>query len=519
MKNKFLILSCLLLVLVACEKNNNNNSVYQDILAPNTKIIDNSLNQNITSIDENSITFTGSSNEIESISTGDILVSDISSNAPAGYLRKVVDIQKNGDETKIITEQATIVDAVQEGSFSLNTSFNADDIIVDTSGIDFTKKSGKITIMLNNVVYDDDGNNSTELDQVKILGSIELTASDVIFEMDIRDFSVEKFNFEMTNNITSNLTLQVGGNVGSISEELIIKSLKLAPFVIPGPIPIPVAEQYLIISIGAEGAISSTITGGVTNNTTLKSSLLFEDEEWNASEDITNNFSEAHINVNSSLSAGVFFKTKYEIRPFGLRDSRCNLGAKTSLDALASKSGMETNWSLSWGVSLDAQAEMNIFDENILSYENDFFSWDYPISDGTNTGGFNGGEWLVMAEGTQGCNDPNSNEYWYAVDSTGIMYYGSNDLYHINYLKFEGLDTIRYIEYETYDVTGSPMTSTLETVFTYTITNGSNATICTEDSGQLECFNGTIEIVNGNLTMEIIDYSEGCNLKFEAIEN
>lgn len=128
------------------------------------------------------------------------------------------------------------------------------------------------------------------------------------------------------------------------------------------------------------------------------------------------------------------------------------------------------------------------------------------------------GEWIVMAEGNQGCNDPGDNNYRYAVDSTGFMYFDDLVGYEINILSFEGHNTIKYIEHQTPDPTQPSYIEEMK--FTYRMTDGNNAIINTDEfdpNGSFKDYNGTIEVVGGNLTMQIFNIADGCDLKFEAI--
>ncbi len=133
MKNKSVIFVILVLIILAgCKKDEekqtdpipdppNNEEV---IVAEETKVILPALRSNITSIDTSDFTivFNGENDFLDSLQIGDILVDSISDKAPYGYLRKITSIdQKKDGETTVLTEQASLTEAVNKGSINFNT--------------------------------------------------------------------------------------------------------------------------------------------------------------------------------------------------------------------------------------------------------------------------------------------------------------------------------------------------------------------------------------------------------------
>ncbi len=94
------------------------------IVAENTVVVDADARNAITKIDTSNFQFTfdGNSNIIDSLKVGDILVDSASEMAPYGYLRKVKSISSTKDgEAVVVTEAATLVEAVNKGSINFNT--------------------------------------------------------------------------------------------------------------------------------------------------------------------------------------------------------------------------------------------------------------------------------------------------------------------------------------------------------------------------------------------------------------
>ena len=94
------------------------------IVSDNTVIIDEDARKAILEIDTTNFQFIfdGSSDIVDSLKVGDILVDSSSEKAPYGYLRKVKSINTNkGGETVVLTESATLVEAINKGHINFNT--------------------------------------------------------------------------------------------------------------------------------------------------------------------------------------------------------------------------------------------------------------------------------------------------------------------------------------------------------------------------------------------------------------
>ncbi len=82
-----------------------------------TKQLDEDLMDSLTSIspDAREIVFEGSDPDLSDIEEGNVLSMGVGEKTPHGLLRKVVRIERSGTSTTLVTDQATIEDAVEEG--------------------------------------------------------------------------------------------------------------------------------------------------------------------------------------------------------------------------------------------------------------------------------------------------------------------------------------------------------------------------------------------------------------------
>ena len=172
------------------------------IIPDTTKILPGTTTQYLSGIsgDGAVFTFTQSTPVLESLSSGNIIVSDVATNAPYGFLRKVTSVLRSGNQVIIQTESTTLEDAVQKGSVQLEHTLTPNQINGGTAimGVELIRAidvPDEFYFQLNDVVlYDEDGNTNTTNDQIKASGDIRL-APDYDFSFQISQFKLKELSF------------------------------------------------------------------------------------------------------------------------------------------------------------------------------------------------------------------------------------------------------------------------------------------------------------------------------------
>ncbi|MEA1876776.1 MAG: hypothetical protein U9N86_07915, partial [Bacteroidota bacterium] len=143
------------------------------LIPPTTKVLDESTTQYLSSISEDGsiFTFSETTQNLESLSPGDIIVSDTTIMVPNGFLRKVTAVSKSGDEIVVKTIQATLEEAIKKGTIELSKTLTPNEISSRKSvkkGVSFKRRLRNQEIegfylALNDVIlYDADGDLRTE---------------------------------------------------------------------------------------------------------------------------------------------------------------------------------------------------------------------------------------------------------------------------------------------------------------------------------------------------------------------
>jgi uncharacterized protein (TIGR02145 family) len=431
---KKLILSTLTLVLIiiSCKKNDNSSDNQDKILSDNTIVVTNDVvNNSLVAVDSSKLTFAVNGTGVDKVKVGSILVSDMTPLAPIGYLRKVTDVSTVGGNKVFSTEQASLTDALVNANTSFSRLLTDSDIIgEDSSGIDISAQqrmqSLSFTFNYAKVLFDGDGNNSTTNDQIKVYGEIKVEPT-FDFELKIEGGSVKKFVAKINLKNTNKINAESKVVLANLSREIVLKTFQLKPFTIPiAGVPVPIAKQWIAIVLGIDGSVSAKITAGVENINTAVAGISYQNNAWNAINTQDNSFNFQPLTFEGTARIEPWLQARYEIRPYGIRDSRVYLGVRGSVigEATISSSGGLIK-SLKWAVKFSAKAQMQLFDRTVLNYEQVFFEKEFPIAlpntftdtrDGQvyNTVLLNGQTWLAEnlsynSSGSIAYNNNNSN--------------------------------------------------------------------------------------------------------------
>ncbi len=358
-------------------------------LTANTIIVSNgAINASLILVDSTKLVFNSTGTGIDKIKVGSILVSDISNVAPLGFLRKVTSVTTTNGQLICTTDQASLTDAIIQGDVQYNKVFTDNDIIgADSSGIDISALQRVQGLSFNFsykvVVYDADGNNQTTYDQVYIEGDMKVEPT-FNFQLKIDGASIKKFVVSMTLKNTNNIKAESKATLASLSKEVVLKTFELQPFTIPiAGVPIPIAKQWIAIVLGIDGNLTARVTTGAQNVNTINAGISYENSTWNNINTIDNSLSLQPLTFEGAARVEPWLQVRYEIRPYGIKQSRIYVGARGSVIGEATISPTGLDLAIKWGVKFSAKAQMQIWDRTVIDYEKIFYEKEFPISQST----------------------------------------------------------------------------------------------------------------------------------------
>lgn len=391
---KKLFVLAFIILLVGCKKSETLTPVPQEII-PTSKLIlvdKDVATSALVSVDSTKLTFSSGASGVDKIKVGSVLVSDMTSVAPDGFLRKVTAISTVGGNKVLTTEQAALTDVIEKGNVKFSKTFTDSDIIgVDSTGIDISgdNKKDAMTFSFNftydKVVYDQDKDLKTTNDQLRLSGSMNIQPT-FEFELNIDKSRVDKLLMKLSYVNINIIRAEAKLSLANIKEEMVLKTFYLKPFTIyvpvpllPIPVPVPIADQWIAIVLGIDGKISAKISVGAQNINTSTVGLTYENNTWSSINTQDNSFKILPLSFEGAAKIEPWIMARYEIRPYGLKASRIYLGARGSIisEAILSNAGLGSE--VKWGVKFSAKAQVQIFDRAVIDYEKIFYEQEFPF--------------------------------------------------------------------------------------------------------------------------------------------
>ncbi|MCK4311326.1 MAG: hypothetical protein KAW88_01170 [Candidatus Cloacimonetes bacterium] len=249
---------------------------YDPIIPPTTKVVDEFSSLLISDIDSN-YTFTVYKGDpvFDNLQTGNVLVSGISGKAPYGYLRKVQTITDNGNTLTITTSEASLSDAIQQGSLRISEPLKSTGIksIWLADGVTFKKPDPESKLLgfdfqFRYAIY----NNPP--DSIVLDGSLYFDLSfnlDIDFVEFVPDYA--KFSIEIDEMAELGA---VAHYEGSIEKEFKFAEILFNPWVFAiGIVPVvvlPSVEFWL----KADGTFSVNVTSRITQTYNAEAGIKYE---------------------------------------------------------------------------------------------------------------------------------------------------------------------------------------------------------------------------------------------------
>ena len=258
------------------------------LLAPTAKVLDETTMNSLSSISQDGMTlfFAATTPQLDSIQTGDVIISGVTAVTPGGILRKVVSIEKRGDGTvEVTTEPASLTDAFQE----LHVNGTIPSVRVRplaSQQAPLAAPMAVTTATLPPITY------SIPSTDFALSGNYQSTLfgnytfnPDLDYEIDISWFTLENFKLVLKGpqTLTLNEQLQIEAS-GSWSREVSLVKEPLFIAAVPTTIPFVVFTLEFIPSIGFETSVGGQLDlgFGFTASNNLTAGVQYSNGTWSS---------------------------------------------------------------------------------------------------------------------------------------------------------------------------------------------------------------------------------------------
>jgi len=349
------------------------------LIPQTTKVLDEQSVQYVSSVEDSVITFDQRTSKLNSLSADDVLIIGVSSHTPNGLLRKVIQVEMFGDTIVVKTATATLVEAIQTGSISLNKTLTSSDVRQSLSlikGATFKQAlPSQQTLALveeieNVILYDVDGNEETTDDQIKVDGSISIIPS-FEFQISISDFQLKHVKFinktVQTSEITldSGITLDITELLGIPKEVELIRHYFSPITIWVGWVPV-VIVPVLTVTVGLDGEVSVGLSAGVTQEATITAGIEYRNSYWSPISDFSSDFQFNTPVLLSRCQAKAYAGPRLSLLLYGITGPYGNVNGYLELEADISSTPW---WILYGGIEVNTGVRFEVLSNEIFNYE------------------------------------------------------------------------------------------------------------------------------------------------------
>ncbi|GGJ45385.1 hypothetical protein [Deinococcus roseus] len=342
------------------------------------------------------LVFSKSTPYLANLKVGELMVSEPGPGAPYGYLQKITKITPSGGQVIVETQAASLDEALIEGEFDQKGTLGAADLSslslkagvvprgLEKNAIDPQAQSFNLNI--NTVLYDQDGNESTTNDQVRLKGNFNLTVDDglsyslkwkKVLGVPIYPNGIYvrmAYGFNQSANVRVEAELSTG-----IEKEIELAKFTFEPITFfIGPVPVVLIPSVRVTS-DLKGNISAKMAFGASESVVAQAGFEYND----GFHDITKfekNFSTfAEVSAIKG-TAEVGLNLQGEILLYGLVGPYARVRGLVALDAAVPRDPV---WTLNAGLRgyVGIHADLLV---KTLDYDKEIFKQDFEIARSAN---------------------------------------------------------------------------------------------------------------------------------------
>lgn len=315
---------------------------------------------------------------LAALQPGDVLASDVSSLAPDGFLRKVVSVSSDGQQYAVETDQATLEDAILQGTFKFSAELTADDLAAAIpAGKESTRPlarpsraGGMIPINIGRQEL---------IDQVFVSGKAEIKVKpDLEIPFDGAQIQAVHFTTEASERVELDLEANVA--YGQVQEQLTVKEIPLRTFTVQfGGLPV-VVRPWIELVVGVRGRVSAGMTTGIVHQGDLTTGVHYvKGDGWNAKPvTFKPTFEAKSTQPKASASVIAYAGPVLKLSLYGVKGPY--LMADGYLD-LSSDPAVTPWWTLNGGFEASVGVQIKILGKSLPPLSMVLYNQTWPITD------------------------------------------------------------------------------------------------------------------------------------------
>lgn len=344
-KTSFLVLTCGSLMLSQCAFSNGDDDYVGSKRADNVRDLTPVEAKYIVAPNATSVQFKNNSEEVKKVKAGDIIVSDINTQSPNGFIKKVVAVAETGDTKTIATEPVSITEAVVDGQSNAEGILNPAGDNSLLTGATYNPLNGKVETItpqagvtvygvkqpVNAIPECKSKKWYVEFNNVNIqnAGTINgCVGMDLKFKMNmkIKSFELKNAEFSVNPSIVTKLSTNLNGATFDVSRaQITLTTFHLQPitFMI-GFVPVVIVPRIALV-LGVDGKITASLTTSVQYEASATAGITYANKTWIPIREKTSKYNFVPPVFSGNINAMVYTGPEVTLLFYGVAGPGANL--------------------------------------------------------------------------------------------------------------------------------------------------------------------------------------------------
>jgi uncharacterized protein (TIGR02145 family) len=352
------------------EEPENTNPQEYIISADVVRLEDNTLNS-LSSMDTSgTLIFPQNTQDLQQLRQGSIIVSKPVPAAPYGFIKKVETITVDNGQVILTTKNASLTEVFSKLNLDETFDLEPGQLTKDGSGVE------GFYLEVDTALYDEDGDYTTEDDQIRLDGNIELDPS-LHIEVRIDNFTLKEFRFWAQLDEALECNVSITKDILSYEKEITLYMAYLNPIVLfIGWVPVVLCPQIDFVA-GAEVSIEASISSGIEQSASMKAGAEYVNNAWSPISECTKDFSFIPPTLSVGAEAKGYLGPKIQLLLYGLVGPQADINTYLRLDA-----DLFANpwWSLYGGLSAGVGIDMELIGQVNIGYHADLLEYEILLA-------------------------------------------------------------------------------------------------------------------------------------------
>ncbi|MBU1218916.1 hypothetical protein KKF34_06855 [Myxococcota bacterium] len=289
---------------------------------PNTVIPLEGELSNLTEVTDDQLVFSGSDSFTSQLQPGAILMAGSTPQKPSGMLRKVISVSNDSGNVTVVTEQATLAQALEEAEFTFQRDITTNDILDEQildQGVSRSQKKAEIEGTFAYTFF-----NMVIVPGVTLGGSISFKPK-LTLSCEIGAFEVKNITVKLDLEEKLAVTLSAAATLANWNYEKKFASVSLRPitFMI-GIVPV-VIQPNINFYIGTTGEVKVKVSTGFSQTATGSFGMEYTNGSWKGIRGFNNVYGFDRPAIEGTSKIKIYEKNEIEFLLYGAVGPAINL--------------------------------------------------------------------------------------------------------------------------------------------------------------------------------------------------